>query len=105
VATAILLGAAPDSPHDGRGYEVTGPSAFTVAEAARELNATYHAETLEEAYASRATYGAPDWAVAGWVTSYAAIATGELDVVTDVVETIAGHPPMTLRQFLESRTS
>jgi hypothetical protein len=41
--------------------------------------------------------------VAGWVTSYAAIATGEMDVVTGVVETITGHPPMTLRQYLDSR--
>ena len=33
-------------------------------------------ETLEEAYASRASYGAPDWEVDGWVTTYAAIADG-----------------------------
>jgi NAD(P)H dehydrogenase (quinone) len=102
VATEVLL----DPGYDGRGYDVTGPEAFTVAEAAAALtDATgvpvgYHAETLEEAYASRAAFGAPDWAVEGWVTSYAAIATGELDVVSDVVSTIAGHPPMDLRTFL-----
>jgi uncharacterized protein YbjT (DUF2867 family) len=85
---------------------VTGPEAFTVAEAAAALTEAtgvpvgYHAETLEEAYRSRASFGAPDWAVEGWVTSYAAIATGELDVVSDVVSTIAGHPPMDLRTFL-----
>jgi NAD(P)H dehydrogenase (quinone) len=43
---------------------------------------TYQAETLEEAYASRASYGAPDWEVAGWVTTCAAIANGDLEAVS-----------------------
>ncbi len=60
----------------------------------------YEAETLEEAYASRAQYGAPDFAVAGWVTSYCCIARGELDVVTDTVERLTGRPPTGLREFL-----
>jgi NAD(P)H dehydrogenase (quinone) len=60
----------------------------------------YEAETIEEAYASRATYGAPDWEVAGWVSSYAAIAAGELEVVSDTVERIVGHPPTDLRDWL-----
>ena len=60
----------------------------------------YQPETLEEAYASRAVYAAPDWEVAGWVTSYAAIATGELDVVSDAVERLAEHPPVGLAGYL-----
>jgi uncharacterized protein YbjT (DUF2867 family) len=102
VATAVLL----DAGHDGRRYNVTGPAAFTLAQAARELSratgrpVSYHPETLDEAYASRAQYGAPAWEVAGWVTTYAAIATGELDVVSTSVATVAGHPPMSLAEFL-----
>jgi uncharacterized protein YbjT (DUF2867 family) len=102
VAAAVLL----EPGHDGRSYDVTGPAAFTVAEAAAALTdaagvpVAYHAETLEEAYRSRARFGAPDWAVAGWVTSYSAIATGELDVVSDVVSTVTGHPPLRLAEFL-----
>jgi NAD(P)H dehydrogenase (quinone) len=61
---------------------------------------TYHAETLEEAYASRASYGAPEWEVEGWVTSYVAIATGEMNVVSDTVSRLTGHAPMTLADFL-----
>src|SRR5918998_535197 len=61
---------------------------------------TYHAETLEEAYASRASYGAPRWEVEGWVTSYAAIATGEMNVVSDTVYKLTGHAPQTLGEFL-----
>lgn len=37
--------------------------------------------TVAEAYAARASYGAPKFEVDGWVTSYLAIAAGELNVV------------------------
>jgi NAD(P)H dehydrogenase (quinone) len=104
VAVAVLGdgGAA----HDGRSYDMTGPEAFTLAEAAEALSRvtgrviTYHPETLEEAYASRAHYGAPAWEVAGWVTTYAAIANGELEAVSGDVAAVAGHPPMRLAEFL-----
>jgi hypothetical protein len=61
---------------------------------------TYRDETLEEARAWQLAAGAPDWEVEGWVTSYAAIATGEMDVVADTVRTLAGHPPQTLADYL-----
>jgi NAD(P)H dehydrogenase (quinone) len=101
-AVAVLLG----EGHDGRTYDLTGPEAITLHEVAGELSRvtgraiTYHAETLEEAYASRAAYGAPEWEVEGWVTSYAAIAAGEMDVVSDAVSELTGHAPMTLADFL-----
>ena len=50
-------------------------------------------ETVDEAYASRARYGAPDWQVDAWVSTYTAIAAGELAGTSDAVERIAGHPP------------
>ncbi|MFL6138748.1 MAG: SDR family oxidoreductase [Frankiaceae bacterium] len=102
VATAVLL----DDGHAGRAYDVTGGERLTMQGAAEALTAVtgrpiaYVAETTEEAYASRAGYGAPDWEVAGWVTTYAAIATGELDVVSDTVAGVAGHPPVTLAGYL-----
>ena len=63
---------------------------------------TFENETLEQAYASRAAYGAPPWEVEGWVTTYTAIAVGECDLVTDDVRRLAGHDPVSVRQFLES---
>ena len=36
-------------------------------------------ETLDGGLRVAGPYGAPDWMVEGWVTSYAAAATGELD--------------------------
>ena len=77
VAVAVLLG----EGHDGWTYDVTGP------------------ETIVEAYESRSSHGAP-WEVEGWVTSYAAIAAGEMDVVSDTVGKLTGHAPMGLAEFL-----
>jgi NAD(P)H dehydrogenase (quinone) len=102
VVTAVLTG----DGHDGRTYDVTGREALTVAEMAAQLGraagrpVSYVAETLEEARASRAPSGAPAWEVEGWVTSYAAIATGEMDVVSDTVRRLAGHEPETLSEWL-----
>jgi uncharacterized protein YbjT (DUF2867 family) len=102
VAVAVLLG----DGHDGRTYDLTGPEAITFRQAAEELSratgrpVSYHPETLEEAYASRAGYGAPHWEVTGWVTTYAAVATGELEVASDAVAELTGHRPMGLAEFL-----
>jgi NAD(P)H dehydrogenase (quinone) len=77
-ASAVLLDTGIG--HDGATYDLTGPEAFTLAEAAGELSRrTGRAircvpQTREAAYASRAHYGAEEWEVAGRVTSYEAIA-------------------------------
>jgi NAD(P)H dehydrogenase (quinone) len=103
VAVAVLLGG---DEHDGRAYDVTGPEAITLHEAAEELTRvaerqiTYHTETVEEAYSSRSYHGAPEWVVEGWVTSYKAIANSELDVVSDAVSRLTGHAPTTFAEFL-----
>ena len=104
VVAAVLLG----DGHDGATYDVTGPATFTLGEAAATmarvsgLPIAFADETLEEAYASRSGYGAPAWEVAGWVTSYAAIGSGELDVATDTVERLAGHGPVGLEAYVRS---
>ncbi len=36
----------------------------------------------------------------GWISTYAAIAAGEFDVVTDHVEQLTGHRPVGVREFL-----
>jgi len=103
VALAALL----SDEHAGAAYELSGGEAFTMTEAAEIITretgreVRFVNETLEEARESRRPSGAPDWEIEGWVTTYAAIAAGELDVVTDHVERIAGHPPMTLVELLQ----
>ncbi|MEO9174436.1 MAG: SDR family oxidoreductase [Gaiellales bacterium] len=102
VAAAVLLG----DEHDGETLELTGREAVTLAEAATELTRaggktiSYHPETIDEAYASRAPSGAPAFEIDGWVTSYTAIARGELDVVTDTVARVTGHEPISIPAFL-----
>ncbi|MEU4745878.1 SDR family oxidoreductase, partial [Actinosynnema sp. NPDC023658] len=94
-ATAVLTD--PEA-HAGRTYDLTGPEALTFHEIAAVLSdatgrtVTYHPETVEEAYRSRAAYHAPDWQVDAWVSTYTAIAAGELAHVSDAVPTLTGHP-------------
>jgi uncharacterized protein YbjT (DUF2867 family) len=102
VAVAVLTG----DGHDGKTYDVTGSEAITFRETAEQLTlvtgrtSSYEEETLEEARASRSGFGAPDWEVEGWVTTYAAVAAGELDVVSDTVLTLTGHPPQSIPDYL-----
>jgi uncharacterized protein YbjT (DUF2867 family) len=103
-AVAVLL---DPGRHAGATYDLTGPESITLTEAARTYSevtgrpVTFHDETLEEAYASRETYGAPRWQVDAWVSTYAAIRAGELDGVTDDVERLTGRRPLSLREYLE----
>jgi uncharacterized protein YbjT (DUF2867 family) len=106
VAAAVL---GRPSVHAGATYDITGPEALSLAEAAEILSRAagravrYVPETLDEAYASRAHYGSPDWQVDAWVSTYTAIATGELSGVSDAVDRIAGHPPTSLDALLASQ--
>src|SRR5690606_38941336 len=89
-------------------YDVTGPEALSLDEAAAQLSEatgrdiSYQPETREEAYASRSSYGAPAWELAGWVTSYEAIGSGELATVSDTVARLTGHAPQNLAEFLRA---
>ena len=102
VAARVLV----ESGHAGATYELTGPTAFTLTEAAALMTEAwgrkvrYEAETLDEAYRSRERYGAPAWEVAGWVTSYAAIASGEMGAVSTAVSDLTGRPPIGLAEYL-----
>jgi uncharacterized protein YbjT (DUF2867 family) len=105
-ATAVLLDRDRDARHDAATYDLTGPEALGFAEIAAAIGraagrtVSYRPETRAEAYASRAVYGAPDWQVAGWVSSYEAVASGEMDVVSDAVRALTGHAPQSFADFL-----
>ena len=103
VAVAVL---ADPGGHVGATYDLTGPQALTFAEAVEIAGSvtgqslSYHPETVEEAYASRAKYGAPKWQLDAWVSTYMAVATGELAPVSDDIPRLTGHPATSLRQLL-----
>lgn len=90
--------------HAGFTYNLTGPEDISLAHAAEVLTRTtgrtitYHDETLEEAYSSRASYGAPAWQVKAWVSTYTAIAAGELAGPTSDVQGLTGQDPMGLEE-------
>lgn len=102
-AAAVL--AAPEA-HAGHTYDLTGPQALTLAEAARTIAevtgrpTSYEEETVEQAYTSRRRYGAPDWQLDAWVSTYTAIAAGELAPVTGAVERLTGTAPISLADLL-----
>ena len=103
VAVAVL---SDPGRHVGATYDLTGPQALTFAEAVEIAGSvtgrslSYYPETVEEAYASRAKYGAPKWQVDAWVSTYTAIATGELAPVSDDVQRLTGHPATSLAELL-----
>ncbi|MBE6483040.1 MAG: SDR family oxidoreductase [Actinomyces ruminicola] len=106
-AAAILTASAAGGDHHaGATYELTGPEAFSLAEAAATITAVtgrptvYRDQSLEEAYASRRSYDVPDWQLEAWVSTYTAIATGVLATVTDDVRALTGRTPLTLAEVL-----
>jgi NAD(P)H dehydrogenase (quinone) len=107
-AAAVLLD--PDR-YQGGTYTLTGPEALTLDEVAAILSAEagrvvrYHSETIEEAYASRSSYDAPQWQLDAWVSTYTAIAAGEAATVTDDIRRLTGHAATSLAQLLRRGAS
>jgi NAD(P)H dehydrogenase (quinone) len=103
VAATVLLH--PEAHVDAT-YDLTGPVAFSLAEAAATLSRLtgreirYVDESLEEAYASRASYGAPKWQVDAWVSTYTAIAAGELEKVSEDIPMLLRRPALSLEDVL-----
>jgi NAD(P)H dehydrogenase (quinone) len=87
-------------------YDLTGSEAVSLAEVAVILTEVtgkpveYHDETIEEAYESRKKWVAPDWQMDAWVSTYTAIANGEMEGTSDSVERLTGRPPLRLRDLL-----
>ncbi|MBE4737260.1 MULTISPECIES: SDR family oxidoreductase [Streptomyces] len=107
-AAAVL--SRPDD-HAGVTYDLTGPESLSLDDAAVVLSehlgraVTYRRETVEEAYASRASYDAPGWQLDAWVSTYTAIASGELDGVSDAVPRLTGRPATPLTDVVRATAS
>jgi len=105
---AALVLQHPDE-HAGRSYDLTGPQALTLDEVAATLTqvtgrtVTYEPETVDEAYASRRAFSDSQWQLDAWVSTYTAIAAGELDGVTSDIPDLTGHPATALEDLLHRR--
>jgi uncharacterized protein YbjT (DUF2867 family) len=103
LAAAVL--ADPDQ-HAGVTYDVTGREALSMSDVAEIISAVrgrdvrFHNETIEEAYASRANYGVPDWQVDAWVSTYVAIESNVMAPVSNAIQSVTGCAPMTLAEYL-----
>jgi NAD(P)H dehydrogenase (quinone) len=94
--------------HENRAYDLTGPEAFSLAEAAALMSEAsgkairFHDESDEEAFASRAGFAATEFEVRGWVSSYWAIRDGSLSRVSADLRRLSGQDPVSLREYLRS---
>lgn len=102
-AAAVLLN---PGAHIGATYTLTGPQSMTMDEVAATLTAErgtpvrYQLETIEQAYASRAPSGAPQWQLDAWVSTYTAIAAGEVAAVSDDLPRLIGRAATSLTDLL-----
>lgn len=105
VAAAVL---GDPSDFEQRTLDLTGPEALTMGEVVMRLTDAlgrsyeFEDETLEEARESRAGYGAEDWQVEAWISTYTAIASGELSAVSDDVRAVLGRAPMSVGQTVRA---
>ncbi len=106
IADAAVAVLRDPAPHAGRRYDLTGPQALSFPEIAATITevtgreVSFHDETVDEAYASRASYGAPGWQVDAWVSTYTSVASGELSAVSSAVRDLTGHPATSLAELL-----
>lgn len=108
VARSAVVVLQDPAAHEGRTYDLTGPESLSLAEAAEIITRVtgretrYEEETIEEAYASRAPYGVPQWQLDAWVSTYTAIASGQLERTTTAVRDLTGTEPLSLEALLRS---
>jgi uncharacterized protein YbjT (DUF2867 family) len=103
---ALVLAERDEAPerHAGTTYDLTGPEALTVRDIAEALTRVtgrphrFEDETLEQARLSRASYGAPEWQLQAWISTYTAIRDGEVAAVTDAVSRLLGRPATTFAE-------
>jgi uncharacterized protein YbjT (DUF2867 family) len=104
VAARVLM----EDLHQGQTYDVTGPEAFGLEEAAMRLSVLtgrrlqYQDEEPEAARKRQVATGASDNQVDGLIGSYLAIGSGELSRISDTVRGLTGREPMTLEAYFST---
>lgn len=103
VAAAVLT----STGHTGRTYELTGPAAITMADAAATLSRTIERDVAyidlpaEHFHAGMLGAGLPPWLADMAVALYAAIREGHAATVSNSVEELTGFPSRRYQEFLD----
>ena len=93
--------------HAGAVYELTGPAALSMPEAARTLAEVIgsdvdYVDVAPEAFTAQLTAaGLPDFIAAAITAAYRDIRAGHAATVTNSVENVLGRPPRSYREFAE----
>jgi NAD(P)H dehydrogenase (quinone) len=109
VARSIVAVLKQSKEHANATYDLTGPEALSLNDVAHILSETrstgepvcYQEETVEEAYASREKWQAPQWQLDAWVSTYTSIANGDMQNVTSSVYELTGQNPISFRDYLK----
>ena len=108
---ATIANADGNHRHDNQTYTLTGSQSLSFAEIAAVLTEItgkshrYHNETVEEAFASRKVEysDTPDWQIEAWVSTYTAIAKGELAAVSDDLPQLLGRAPLNFEDVVRAQ--
>lgn len=97
-----------DPAHDGKTYVLTGPGAPTYRQIARHISdifglavAVIDTTPAQAGRAMRAR-GATDWEAGHLTEMLTMFGRGESEYVTDHVQTLTGHPPRSVTDYLHS---
>lgn len=94
--------------HVNRTYDITGPASHSQADLANIVSKVvgreilYVDHSLEELRARLLSEGLPEKLVDVYLSFEVSASTGELDVVTDMVEKLSGHLPESLESYLQN---
>jgi len=92
--------------HGSTTYDLTGPEAFSMHDAAKVLSHStghhvkFHDESIDEAYESRQKWQPEQWQADAWVSTYTAVAAGEMAEVSTAVRDITGQEPLSLDELI-----
>ncbi len=105
VAARVLL---EPGRHHAHTYHLTGPDSLSfydiakIASRYRVHPVRYEEETIDEAYASRQSFGVSRDAVTRWINSYLAIANDEVSDVSQDVQRITQTDPQSFDEYLSA---
>lgn len=105
---AVAVEALTRPGHDRATYDLTGPSAISMPEAAAVLaevigrRVDYVDVPPDQFRASLGGAGLPDWLVDALLALYQAIREGHSATVTNTVQEVTGRPARTYRDFAEA---